>query len=296
MSRPGTWVHNVELLRPAGPLGTVGLATAPFIAESGSSDADRDEALVVRDGERPLHHVAMMRGTRLVIHYFEGPEPPDGLQYAGVFLADEDVDAVLAASEPPAHDEWVKERLSGTDRRVVSVTYKRVTEAIRESLELGSRAPDNEGQTEDLAALSDALGDLLLGASGDGIDHGSKAGTRGETPSPGSKRFTVRLLSPQRRAFDGGLELKVPVVVKTGRGEAIRVRLRAQALVAVDGGTEKAAPQGATLPRVLGWQATSQSEIIAASEFKTYVTGNAVCTLLVYQPFDCSVRLVIDAN
>src|SRR3546814_9124100 len=55
--------------------------------------------------------------------------------WAGVFLSSEDESALraFASFEPPAHDDWVPDRLRGADATLVRVTVrKRIPEAVRQ--------------------------------------------------------------------------------------------------------------------------------------------------------------------
>src|SRR5262249_35480677 len=183
---PGTVKQKLKCLRPLKTLGILSLTKAAYSVDGARNlDEEHDE----RDAQHPLRHVAMMRGTRLIIHYWEGPMPPEGLQYAGVFLADEEVDAVYAASEPPAHDGWVKERLTGQDRTVVSVTYKRINEAIREFLQPSLSTP-NPDHPADFGLLADQLGGLFSGVESDGAKNGpsDRGGTDGGEGGRGGTR------------------------------------------------------------------------------------------------------------
>jgi len=296
-SSAATRTSTLNCLRPIRTLGKLALAKAPFLAETPSPDR-ADDDLDVRDETTPLRHVAMMRGTRLVIHYVEGPAPPEGLQYAGVFMADEDTDAVYAASEPPAHDEWVKERLVGQDRTLISVTYRRVQEEVREFLGTDKgHAPDlSAGQ--DLGLLSDRLGDLLLGVTGDGPGTSQQGGGAGEGRRGGGGRraMSVRLLPARRVPRDGMIELSVPVRLESASSRRQTVTLSAKAAVVVEGGTESQHPDGAAMPEVLGWQLTTDATLVEGPSIEIEVQGQRDCILRVLQPRDCGVRLMVEAS
>ena len=48
-----------------------------------------------------------MRRVELVVKYLEGPElPAPQVEWAGVFINDEDIDSAFADAEPPTHDDW----------------------------------------------------------------------------------------------------------------------------------------------------------------------------------------------
>jgi hypothetical protein len=295
----GSIRRTLECMRPMKTLGTLALTKAAYFAEGTSGDSDADDDHGERDGRHPLRHVAMMRGTRLVIHYLEGPMPPEGLQYAGVFLADEGVDAIYAASEPPAHDEWVKQRLAGQNRTLVNVTYKRVQDTIREFLQpSGYDAPDPAG-VGDFGLLADQLGNLFVGVEGDGSgEDGSKGGgTGGEGGKGGGrKRVTVNLLPAQLLVRGEMLERRIPLRLLSKGRQSASVTLSASAIVVVEGGTEKHRAEGAALPEVLGWQLAQDAAVVEGSSIRVDVRGERECILTILQPRDCSVKVVVEAQ
>src|SRR3546814_7591078 len=78
---------------------------------------DRPERIF--DG--PVRHVALMRPSELVVRYVEFPGMREESDWAGVFLSSEDESALraFASFEPPAHDDWVPDRLRGADATLV---------------------------------------------------------------------------------------------------------------------------------------------------------------------------------
>lgn len=86
-------------------------AVEPSNEEASSSLTYRNRQLgrlgiVLTEPESAIaSRIALIRSPGMVVDYYEGlqlKEPP----YASVFLADAEMDGVLAASEPPAHDRW----------------------------------------------------------------------------------------------------------------------------------------------------------------------------------------------
>src|SRR5438552_8723276 len=72
----------------------------------------------------PVHHVALLRAPHFVVKYYAGdPLAGDTAEYAGVFVADPDVDDYFVQSEPPTHDDWVACQLTGRARTFVRTTY-----------------------------------------------------------------------------------------------------------------------------------------------------------------------------
>lgn len=291
----GMFLGALSSIKPSKALGTLALVQAPFAPLSDDNE-NGDE---VRSSAGPLHHVALMRGTRLVVRYLEGPVPPEGLQYAGVFLAHEDVDGTFARSEPPAHDDWVKERLSGHERTFVSVTFRRISDAIRGFLQPGGDSPEGGGDSGDLGLLSDRLGRLLTDVEGDGADDntdGGGGGGGGEGGGSSRRRVAVSVLTPARRARGNHVELRIPVQVSTRQRRPVSVKLSARAVVVVEGGAEKQPPAGAALPEVLGWQHSADAALVESPSLKVEVDGQRELYLTVLQPRDCLVKLVVDAE
>lgn len=312
--RPGVQTENVVCLRPQQVLGRLSLASSSFVA-AGDGDADGDDGRPERASDRPLHHVALMRGTRLVVKYLETAEPTEGLQYGGVFLAEPEIDAVFARSEPPAHDDWVKERLEGHERRFVNLALRNVGKAARE---FAAPAPDTAQSEEgaDLGLLAETLGALLPlapaeGASGgiatggqrsggstDGLKHRGGIGAttgRGEGAASGREPWDVRLGTPSRDVIGEDLiRLTLPVFLEKGVGHLRPVQLRAVARVSVDGGAEGEPPQGAPIPRVVGWRVSGT--LHEQPTFKGRLPGDSRVELIVDQPRDCSIILDVEAG
>jgi hypothetical protein len=112
-------------------------------------------------------HVALMRGTELVVKYLSAtPMASSSMEYAGVFIVNEDVDEIFAKAEPPTHDDWNPQSL--TDR--YEKTYVNVAlNKIRDHMEGFATPLQTAGKGESLPALgdfADQLGGLLIGLGG----------------------------------------------------------------------------------------------------------------------------------
>jgi hypothetical protein len=224
------------------------------------------------------HHTALMRAPRLVVSYLQGLEAPvSGIAWAGAFVADPDVDRAFAASEPPAHDDWIPNILPrSNEKRFVNVALKRIAEA---AAKFGRPDTDSSehSSSSPLAAFAGALGGLLAGDAGPGTrsldpgDASSRVGTPGQrdglepTVQPESKRgggptrrrtsAAPRVVTTGSRLFleNGNPALEIEFTVTLGgSGPAV---VRAEPRVAVnDGATiERERPVGAPTPRVLYW-------------------------------------------
>lgn len=212
------------------------------------------------------HHVCLMRSPELVVKYHEGPKPGSvNKVYAGVFRADDALDETFAASEPPTHDHWVHEQLTGTDKTFVKVTFTRIREqlsAFRASVATATSA--NSGFA--LGAASNFLGGLVAAAFAepDESPRGEssrtdrdRGGAKTSTGSDGkgrssSSRDRVRVAvvgEPQVEDREGDVVVVQRFTV-TGSGP---VRLKARLAVATWDGREDEAPVGASQPTVRSW-------------------------------------------
>src|SRR3546814_17953010 len=100
--------------------------------------------------------------------------------WAGVFLSSEDESALraFASFEPPAHDDWVPDRLRGADATLVRVTVrKRIPEAVRQRFGVVPLSNFPVGEAENsLAAAADRFSERFI--AGDGSAPGRSEGRR----------------------------------------------------------------------------------------------------------------------
>ncbi len=237
------------------------------------------------------HHAALMRKPELVVKYIQGPPLPSGqIEYAGVFIVDEQMDEVFAKAEPPTHDEWAYQSLDNArEKTFVRVALRRIQEAL-----LDFTLPPLTGNkgvgTLPLGAFADRLGGLLLGSEGSGAAvqpfngrDGAGQGARGErsktqdkmgsgsgrtdftgqTPSRPreSQRSKINLLKTPALGFVGDIPaLLTEFVVEHApgsRGAEVKVEVSA----VLDGDElEKDPPVGGQIPRVLLWIAPDKSK------------------------------------
>src|SRR3546814_14072984 len=104
--------------------------------------------------------------------------------WAGVFLSSEDESALraFASFEPPAHDDWVPDRLRGADATLVRVTVrKRIPEAVRQRFGVVPLSNFPVGEAENsLAAAADRFSERFI--AGDGSAPGSAGSEIGRAP------------------------------------------------------------------------------------------------------------------
>lgn len=143
-----------------------------------------DDELLARAApfEGRAHHCVRMRQADLVVDYFPGePIPNERVQYGGVFRASVEADEYFAAAEPPTHDDWILNGLSGTARGVVQLA----SGFIREKLRSVTSVTDDEpaSTTSPLGHFSNRLSRLIITACGDSAaaNSGKKGGSSGET-------------------------------------------------------------------------------------------------------------------
>lgn len=216
------------------------------------------------------HHVCLMRSPELVVQYFEGPITSSVHSvYAGVFRADDDLDDVYAASEPPTHDNWVYEQLSGPARTFVRVTFTRLREQLSVFRAPVQTAVPTRSRTA-LGAASNYLGGLVAAAFADTGDsapgpiarrprgatavpndppNGSGAGADRRSGSTGRTRVST-LVEPHLEELEGTLV----VVARYGIDAVGPVRLGARLAVSTWEGREDDPPAGAERPSVRHWR------------------------------------------
>lgn len=110
-------------------------------------------------------HIAVMRPIELVVRYIEGAAlPAEGLEWAGVFICspDSDVEQAFADSEPPAHDDWIPDKLPrGPQKTYVNVALRRLREIAALEAHPASVRPVPGEEQPSLAGAADRLGKLI---------------------------------------------------------------------------------------------------------------------------------------
>lgn len=245
---------------PKAHLGLV--AHEPVIHTKTRGDAAAELGLPT---DRAPHHAALLRAAELVVKYLPGPQRPDPtFGYAAVFRADDAMDHVFAAAEPPTHDDWVPDQLAGRERTFVRVALRKVEAYCADAA--GAVRPSRSGSAGSVGRLSRQLGFLMdavtlangavdpfaapgsggsgSGGSGTGAGGGSRgAGGTGRRPgrvrlegTPSFTEYAGRTLLAQR----------VTVVEPTNARAAVQV-------VTAEG-TEQRSPVAADRPEIVGWQ------------------------------------------
>lgn len=199
----------------------------------------------------PAHHCARMRHIELVVDYLPGDEPGDpSMQYGAVFRASDDevTEACFAAAEPPTHDAWNTQHLSGIQKGVVTGARTFVRNQLADIANPEGLRAAAGGQVP-LGSVSSALAALLPDGGGDGADGPDGSGGGGGGGGGGSR---VRAKGRPALIIRNGEAVVAQQVAFEQVNRPITARARAD--VAVDGGTERTAPTGASAPTVLGWE------------------------------------------
>ncbi|GAA1251857.1 hypothetical protein GCM10009609_14010 [Pseudonocardia aurantiaca] len=202
------------------------------------------------------HHICLMRAPELVVRYLEQTETGSvNRAYAGVFRAVDDLDAVFAAAEPPTHDHWVHEQLTGHDKTFVRVTFRRIKEQLASYRSSVVATVKSEGGVA-LGAASNFLGGIVAAAFARPDQPASASGTgRGAgggrpSPVPRDKVRVSDLTYPAVDERDGRVVLVQRFSV-TGPGPVL---LESRLSVGLgDRAREDETPVGAARPQVLAW-------------------------------------------
>ena len=244
----------VNRTRVAGHLAFAESTKRPLV-DSTADISERPERIF--DG-RTVRHVALMRPSELVVRYLEFPGMREGSDWAGVFLSNDDEASVyaFASSEPPAHDDWVPDRLKGADATLVRVTMrKRIPEAVRDRFGV---TPLEElpapGVEASLAAAADRFSERFI--SGDGsaptVGHGGGGGGGGGAGAAFRTPVFTRLRADGGRRF---------ALFKTGLGRGTpSIELRG--IAEIEGAGKDGLPSGMQAPRVVGWLDPSGQPIV----------------------------------
>jgi uncharacterized membrane protein YgcG len=217
--------------------------------------------------QSPVHHVALLRAPHFVVKYHAGdPLAGDAAEYAGVFLAEEEIDDVFAQSEPPTHDDWVPQQLKGAARTFVKTTYTRLNDRLRAyarpitgevvgtgGVPLGAAS----AQFATLVATAASSGGAVSGrgdvGGGKGGGSGGGEGAGGSDGKTRGPRGSVEEVgAPEYGSF--GDEPAILFTFRVRRAGAGAV-VRATASVGVDESlsTETESPIGSAQPQILGW-------------------------------------------
>ena len=209
------------------------------------SESEDEPTSIFRNG---VHHIACMRPSELVVRYEECPGAPPDVNWAGVFVTvdDEKVRNAFAASEPPAHDDWLPDKLKGQDAKIVRVTKRRMRErALQQFGVANNAAATSQGGRFSLAEAGDAFAQQFL------LGEGTGSATRPTTPGKGPVPVRQERLVPKFLGFTirSGNRCAIFGVASRGGGTQVRAVPR----VASADGEAIELPDGVQGPSVEAW-------------------------------------------
>ncbi|RSZ65429.1 hypothetical protein EAH68_01315 [Corynebacterium hylobatis] len=261
-SGPRKWMDIVSG-NPVEYLGRLAVQSTP--AENNPQPSVLDDGM--------NHHVALMRGPRMIVNYWQGPRASAEDCYAGIFQAAEHLDSLFAASEPPAHDEWNPTTVNLKDARFhrngkprrsnpVRIAMNRLRDSLKN--ETSSKVEnDSTGDASALSTISSSLGSVMPSAAGS-----SRRITR---PQPGrltrqkpvkshhGVRSSISLASLHATSR-GTLALFKVGVDSSPKALENEVRVEVESAVLVDGKRQLEAKDGLVMPTPLGWVAPHELE------------------------------------
>lgn len=234
------------------------------------------------------HHCARMRQADLVVDYLEGEAAADEMvQYGAVFRASEEADAFFAEAEPPTHDNWVTNGLSGTALGVVRLANAFVRDELRSRV-LSSRPTRPVGDVP-LAGLAGRLSGLLA-ADGGAAEPVEPSGATGHSrPRPRGPRF---LEEPELVVRNG--RVLVRGLVEFPEWVERRTVLARVSVVLGAGSGPEPVDTGLPLPVVGSWTAVETGVRVDGDTLHVGEGIPRLWELLVEPPVDTVVRVDLD--
>lgn len=121
--------------------------------------------------------IALVRSPQIVVQYKRGPSNETGTPYAGVFMADPEMDKVFAKSEPAAHHEWNYQTIQ-TETELLSTfwgkpnknnpikVFNRLFNSLLTSTGAKKNVRGTDRHHESIKNLSNKFGKLISNAQG----------------------------------------------------------------------------------------------------------------------------------
>lgn len=161
-----------------------------------------------RENPLPLGGIAKMRRPGMVVSYEGATDEDLEAIPAGVFIADDEIDPILRASEPPTHARWdsaEKDRINDVGRRlgliedqaveIVASVNKRINNKLLDS----RKQPPPPSKDARLGLLEQFLSDLF------------SIGGAGPVPLAEARPFSITI-TPSSHATEGGKRLQTAVI------------------------------------------------------------------------------------
>jgi len=256
---PGTTV--ITTLRPQHTTGYLGLSEGIVGGPMPGSTAPDDEDDVEDTPLSALNQIALMRPSELVVRYLPiGGTESSGKSWAGVFICNdaEFVRGAFARAEPPAHDDWVANRLEHKHEKYIvrKTVQSLLPDAVRDALGVSILGGEGEESADgpSLAGVSARFSDVFLSGDGQGPSSAQTGPTGMDLGRPGNgagRQARVSAPVPSGLAILNGQRIAKFRVVLQGRKDSV-VTLRASPSVHSDGSMDSP-PEGLRMPSVVGW-------------------------------------------
>lgn len=252
------------------------LVTLPFVA---TERALVDDGYLADDPDSPrsaspftdqaCHHTALLRTPELVVEYREGPPAPEtGMEWAGVFRVTEEYDTVFAQAEPPTHDSWQPELLTGTNKLIVAKALRDIRNHV--TGRWGAARPVPPSATTSTAVVADALAHLLGTVAGQGQGRPEPPGAGGSgTSRPAKSKVELLSSGPQ---LVNGVAATYAKLRLTPKKQANGTRLRVSVGIALDGSTMDTAIDSRL--RLLSWETNGHAQVLDGHEAVLLIEGD----------------------
>lgn len=309
-------IFPIRSQRPNRQLGLLALTRVPREPRrSVDEGADAEEDVVASAAfSGNSHHVALMRRVELIVTYLEGPELPGAhVEWAGVFLNDEDIDIAFAQAEPPTHDDWQSSMVEDKHyRRLVNLSLRNIQVELRREFAPLTASP-GDGEKRSAVVIGNALGSLIAAAPGTGATKttgggvpggavgdggggdggglsGGEDGSGGRSPAP-----TILDMTARPALHDGAPAMEVELRVDTRGAEA---HLLGSAHAAIDGSSaEREPPLGAAVPQIVGWRRATEPTIsVRGDRLTLQAHDDAAWIMVVSNPAGTAVSVDIRAT
>lgn len=147
--------------------------------------------------------IALVRGPRMVVNYYNFKRNLGVPHVRGVFLADQSVDDLLRQTEDKAHTKWETSKLAGThphSQMIASQVQVRLRDKVTEFKNRFKKPPPRPGDLN--LPILDELSRLMRGR-------------KPKTPDPAKRQVEIRIINPAQTSLerDGSLTCRATVEV-----------------------------------------------------------------------------------
>ena len=244
-----------------------------------------------------IHHVALMRPAELVIKYLEGPALPGRGEWAGVFICDEDneVESAFAASEPPAHDDWVPGNLpKGHGKTYVRIGIRNIQREVDRTI--GSSKRDVESGNIPMSKAANFLGEMLTAVKGDRLGAGGKSKETGKGGKKQSSKISISDVRFEKHAVIADSPCMIFSFCINGPVGNL-VRLHSKPGIVLDGGQVADKTPSGECPEVKVWYNDNYNVIEKDTEYLDYeIIGNDRLLTAISLPENVALSLNVTAE